>query len=210
MPQPTTSITSKRAEGDLLRVHDLTYGSMLNGPGKRNVLHLQGCTIGCPGCFSKHTWDRDGGKGTIPFQQVTNLLLSTPADGITISGGEPFQQTETLVKLLRDYRQLAPRKSVVIFTGYTKNYLRKAKILEQVQGLVDVIIAGPYVASKRVVGELRGSSNQEIMILSDEYAPHELVPPALFEVLVDGNEVVISGFPELDDVTALVEGLGDS
>lgn len=91
------------------------------GPGRRVGLWVQGCTIGCAGCASTDTWNPTSGL-TLSVDDVARKLgeLLSTADGLTISGGEPFQQPDALAELLRALRrdrQLDGR-DVLIFTGY--------------------------------------------------------------------------------------------
>ena len=74
-----------------LRVHSITHGSRANGPGVASILHLQGCSIRCPGCFNQQTWDHSRGN-LRSVQNVLDELDSAPHDLIAISGGEPLDQ----------------------------------------------------------------------------------------------------------------------
>jgi anaerobic ribonucleoside-triphosphate reductase activating protein len=59
---------------------------------------------------------------------------------------------------------------------------------------VDVLVAGRYIRTQPRGAGLRGSANQEILLLSDRYslADVEQTPPA--EILIDAEgNVVISG-----------------
>ncbi|MGE3780657.1 MAG: 4Fe-4S cluster-binding domain-containing protein [Pirellulaceae bacterium] len=38
-----------------LRVHALMECSTVNGPGVRAVIWVQGCSLGCPGCWNAQT-----------------------------------------------------------------------------------------------------------------------------------------------------------
>src|SRR3982750_2714627 len=73
------------------------------GPGRRIGLWLQGCSIGCPNCISRDTWEAEPGKAIeiaallAWCREVTQNVL----DGVTISGGEPFDQPDALLALLR-------------------------------------------------------------------------------------------------------------
>ena len=44
-----------------LRVAGVIEESIVDGPGIRFVLFLQGCRLHCPGCQNPHTWDFEGG-----------------------------------------------------------------------------------------------------------------------------------------------------
>ena len=62
---------------------------------------------------------------------------------------------------------------------------------------IDVLVDGPYVERLRATGGLRGSSNQEIHLLTGRYRPADLdqVPPVELQIDLGGN-IRISGFPE--------------
>jgi anaerobic ribonucleoside-triphosphate reductase activating protein len=78
------------------------------GPGRRIGLWVQGCTIGCRGCVSQDTWPRDPRK-RIAVPELLDWCRRTAKDGpdgITISGGEPFEQPAGLRALL-DGRPMA-------------------------------------------------------------------------------------------------------
>ena len=89
-----------------IRIHKILTGSSANGPGIRNAVWFQGCTLNCPGCFNPQTHDPEDGK-LITSDDLCSQLLSpdTPCGGITISGGEPFQQPEGLLALLKELRK---------------------------------------------------------------------------------------------------------
>ncbi len=76
----------------LSRVH---YPVTTLGPGRRLAVWFQGCSIRCPGCVSMDTWApgrrRDGRAVLEPGRPP-----SRNADGLTVTGGEPFDQPEAL------------------------------------------------------------------------------------------------------------------
>ncbi|MCU0780030.1 MAG: radical SAM protein [Akkermansiaceae bacterium] len=43
-----------------LRLHAFLPRSRANGPGWRSVVWVQGCSLGCPGCFNPQTHDWEG------------------------------------------------------------------------------------------------------------------------------------------------------
>src|SRR5512147_1881126 len=97
------------------RVHAVEPRSRANGPGVRFVVWVQGCTLGCPGCFNPTTHDAAGGT----VVAVADLLAAIPADaaGLTVSGGEPLEQAAETLALLRGAR--ARGLSTLIFSGLT-------------------------------------------------------------------------------------------
>src|SRR5271156_4104670 len=78
-------------EGAML-IHSKLPRSAVNGPGERAVLWLQGCDLRCRGCWTppSHAFDRTRDK---PVDQLGEWILScSGVEGVTFSGGEPFQQ----------------------------------------------------------------------------------------------------------------------
>src|SRR5437868_145303 len=88
-----------------LRLHEFLPESRANGPGVRAVVWVQGCSLGCPGCFNPETHPASGGR----MASVDDLLreiagLGDAIEGVTLSGGEPLQQRGAVVALLRRLR----------------------------------------------------------------------------------------------------------
>jgi len=86
------------------------------GPGRRLGVWLQGCSIRCPGCISVDTWDE--GSGMIDAEELLRAvdLHAREADGLTVSGGEPFEQPAALASLLTRWRASSDG-STLVFTG---------------------------------------------------------------------------------------------
>lgn len=133
------------------------------GPGKRIGLWLQGCSIRCPGCVSVDTWEP--GTGLLSLETlVAELVRQAPnADGLTISGGEPFDQPDGLAEILRAWREISDG-SVLVFTGYERPAL--ADWLLRNPGLIDAVMTGPFRSELPQTLALRGSDNQELHILT--------------------------------------------
>lgn len=134
------------------------------GPGRRIGIWMQGCTIRCPGCISADTWTPGLGATTVDAVLQAMAEWIPDADGLTVSGGEPFEQPEALEALLRGWRA---RKSgnVLVFTGLA--YAAVEPWLETRSGLVDAVVAGPYQRETPQTLALRGSDNQTLHVLSD-------------------------------------------
>ncbi len=89
-PLPVAITTS----GPSLRVARIYHGSLIEGPGRRSVIQLQGCPIRCPGCVVPETHDPAGGTELSVADVVTALLdpAGEPRDGISVLGGEPVRR----------------------------------------------------------------------------------------------------------------------
>lgn len=133
------------------------------GFGKRIGIWLQGCSIHCEGCISVDTWQF--GINSISLEEIKGLLKQwlPKSDGITISGGEPFDQEEALFELLQFLRSY--QKSVLVYSGYSFQQLRTKK--EVRSGWIDVLISEPYDHKQPQTKALLGSDNQQMHLLTD-------------------------------------------
>jgi len=187
-----------------MRIHRVTHGSRVNGPGLRNVLHTQGCTVGCSGCFNAHTWSTKGGH-SLSVDEIVEDLLTDVRDGVTISGGEPTEQWGELKDLLVKVKNAG--QSIVLFTGLNRHELEKKEIWEDLQDLTDILVVGPYDKRKSLEGSpLRGSSNQEVYYFG-KYSEEDLVKVPELEVHIDGDTVTVAGFPDTKTRTTLLREL---
>ncbi|HEX8094501.1 4Fe-4S cluster-binding domain-containing protein [Jatrophihabitans sp.] len=139
------------------------------GPGRRAGIWFQGCSIGCAGCMSLDTW-ADRGIEKVPVGAVLDWLESLPgggADGVTISGGEPTEQPEALRALLDGLAawRAGTGRDVLLFTGREPAWVRGAGAAV-VRG-ADAVVAGPFVAAEAGTTPLRGSDNQELVVLTE-------------------------------------------
>ncbi len=189
--------------GPLLNVADIRCRSQVNGPGIRSVVWVQGCTLGCPGCFNPHTHLHEKRHLFEPQALGRHLARAPKADGITLSGGEPFEQAEACAILAETVRELG--LSVMVFTGYPFHKLQESE-QSSVKGLlkaVDLLIAGPYVERLKTKGTLwQASANQTIHLLTDRLADAVAsVSPnnPVAEIICDGVAFEATGFPDVDD-----------
>jgi len=177
-----------------LRLHAFIPFSRVNGPGARAVIWAQGCTLNCPGCFNPETHSFNGGEEVEVddlFQRL--VLLGDTIEGVTISGGEPLQQMRPLVALLRRVREETDL-SVLVFTGYTWDEVRRMPEADALLACVDVLIAGRYDPAQRLARDLRGSTNKTVHFLSERYTMDDLQSVAPAEVIITAEgEVMISG-----------------
>jgi anaerobic ribonucleoside-triphosphate reductase activating protein len=142
------------------------------GPGRRAGIWVQGCSIGCAGCLSQDTWAADPATA-VPVPAVLGWLASLPGpvDGVTISGGEPFQQPRALRELLDgilEWRGAQTRKAdILVYSGYPYSRLSRFAESREILDLCDAVVAGPYVDRRNDGSPLRGSANQRLVALTD-------------------------------------------
>ncbi|MDK2887665.1 anaerobic ribonucleoside-triphosphate reductase activating protein [Desulfofundulus australicus DSM 11792] len=149
-----------------LRVAGIIEESVVDGPGLRLVVFVQGCPHRCPGCHNPHTWDPAGGT-LMEVEEILAMVKRNPLlKGVTLSGGEPFAQAGALAVLARQVRALG--RDVITYTGYTWEKLlelagRDGAVKELVE-LSDYIVDGPFIQEKRDPElPFRGSSNQRVI-----------------------------------------------
>lgn len=181
----------------LINVHSIISVSRVNGPGKRLVVFFQGCARHCPGCFN---------PGTHPFKEVSlysaddilKRFLAPGIEGITISGGEPFEQREGLIQLLRIARE-EYGLSTVVYTGFSYEELA-GSATSQIFNYIDVLIDGAYEDDKKEPSLLaRGSSNQRFIFFSDRYQQKDFSMPAKVEIIISRDGTIReTGFSKVE------------
>jgi anaerobic ribonucleoside-triphosphate reductase activating protein len=185
------------------------------GPGRRIGLWVQGCSIHCAGCVSVDTWPRDKSK-SIAVRDVLAWCRKVSAgtlDGVTISGGEPFEQPAALRALLEGL--IAWRRAdhldfdILSYSGFPLRTLERkhAPLL----ALLDAIIPEPYVNDLPQGNVWRGSRNQPLVPLSERgrarYAAHleESADAAgkRMQATVEAGRVWMIGIPGRGDMAAV-------
>src|SRR5512146_407363 len=177
-----------------LRLHHVEPASRSNGPGWRAVVWLQGCTLGCPGCFNPETHSSAAGDWVSVADLSRKLLDLRPSiEGITLSGGEPLQQMPALLVLLETIRRESGL-SVLLFSGYTWAEIQRMPRHPRLLGLIDVLIAGRYDPTQRVARELVGSQNKTVHFLTERYTMADLdAVPEAEVILTNHGEIIFSG-----------------
>lgn len=198
---------------NLSRVH---FPVTALGPGKRLGIWFQGCSLHCPGCISADTWGFDE-KHRAHCVAVEQCLADlepwlNEAEGITITGGEPFDQAEALHELLAGLRR---RRSpdILVYSGYALESLRAR--FEKTLALMDVLISDPYEESMPQTFALRGSDNQRMSFFTEagrtRFRAYEraLLPrDKVLDIMFDADgSVWMAGIPRRGDMQRLVERL---
>lgn len=152
-----------------IRISGMIDESIVDGPGLRMTVFVQGCPHHCKGCHNPQTHDFDGGEVKSIMEIFESFKENPLLSGITFSGGEPFCQPRPLSRLGQLVK--GEGQNVVTYTGYTyEQLLEMSKTDEGVKDLLevtDILIDGPYAEEKRDLDlKYRGSSNQRIIILN--------------------------------------------
>lgn len=155
-------------ENKLIRLSGIAEQSLVNGKGMRKVLFSQGCNHHCKNCFNPDTWSFDGGKLIDADKLISQIIEeSFYLDGVTFSGGDPFQQPEPFAYIAKKLKQ----KNINIwsYTGYkfeellelSKNNIHVKDMLNN----IDVIVDGEFIEElcDNPPMKYRGSSNQRVI-----------------------------------------------
>lgn len=146
------------------RLSGMVNDSIVDGPGLRLAVFMQGCPYDCPGCQNPQTHDPMGGREA-DTEEVREKLKRNPLlDGLTLSGGEPLKQPEAARELAAMAKEMG--LNVWCYTGNTfENLLKEAKpaVLEALRQ-IDVLVDGPFIAAQKSLDLLfRGSKNQRLV-----------------------------------------------
>lgn len=149
-----------------IRLYGIIRESIVDGPGLRFVVFVQGCPHGCPGCHNPESHDPAGGFLTDTEKIWKNFRMNPSIKGITFSGGEPFLWGRELAEVGRAVR--AAGLDVMTYSGYTyEKLLKMAEEDEGVASLLEVtnfLVDGPFIEAERdLTLKYRGSRNQRIL-----------------------------------------------
>lgn len=166
------------------------------GPGKRYVLWVAGCNRNCPGCIAPDSHDMTNGTAVDVGALAWEILMSN-AEGLTISGGEPFLQAEALSELVRLIRRKQDM-GVIVYTGFLHEELEAVPGAAALLAQTDLLIDGPYIRELDDGHSLRGSSNQRVIPLTARYSGALSlygVPGRSTEVFHHGASIHYVGIP---------------
>lgn len=183
----------------MLRVHGKLRRSRANGPGLRAVIWAQGCDLACPGCYNPESHAAGGGEAAPVAELIDWVLAGAGAiEGLTISGGEPLQQAEPVLALLRGVRQKS-QLSTLLFSGYRLEEIERQPLGPAILAELDVLIDGRYVQTRHRGAGLQGSENQRIHCLTGRYTPDQVraTPATEVHIAADGT-VHLTGVSPLE------------
>lgn len=151
----------------MLNISGFYDSSCTNGEGWRSVIFFSGCPHGCYGCHNPETWDPISGEPH-SVKKLTQMVLANAdyIDGVTLSGGEPFQERNIDDLLIFVHNIKSAGLSIWCYTGYIYEDLLKHPLYSKLLKDIDVLIDGPYIEGLFSPDlKFRGSSNQRIMNL---------------------------------------------
>ena len=150
---------------DPIKIAGIVEDSVVDGPGVRFAVFVQGCPHDCEGCHNWEARDFNGGI-TADIYKIAEKIIKSRVERVTFSGGEPFAQAAGLAKiarLARDFKEL----EIITYTGYRlEELLDAAERDENIRDLLaqtNYIVDGKFEQDKKSLDWFyRGSSNQRI------------------------------------------------
>ena len=157
-----------------LKIGGIENDSIVDGPGLRLTIFLQGCKNHCPGCHNPQLQDSNGGK-YFSIEEIFNIAKKNPIlDGITFSGGEPFLQANNLIGLAKLFK--LNNYDIAIYSGYLFEDLIKSEINLELLKLINTLVDGPFILEKKDLSlKFRGSSNQRIINVQESLKQNKII-----------------------------------
>ncbi len=188
----------------MLRVGRVLHGTTAEGPGLRTAIWFQGCSIRCKGCINPHLFSPRGGT-QLPVAGIIEDAVAAGVEGLTLIGGEPFDQPDAGHSLATAAR--AAGLGVIAFSGYEYETLRdRDDTTRAFLATVDLLVDGPYQEwNPETERALVGSENQRFIHLTDRYQNYrpELVRNRVdIRVRPDGT-IEVAGFLDSSGLTDL-------
>ncbi len=186
-----------------VRVGRIEHDVTVLGPGRRTVVWVAGCPLACPSCITPELWSPDSGTD-VELDVLVDELVAHAVDGITWSGGEPFEQAAALAAVTCHIRARRPGLSVMAYSGFTRRNLERrddpgsAALLAQ----LDLLVDGRYVRARHRALRWRGSDNQIVHDMSGRHAADLAgpdTPAGMHRHLTGAGEFRFTGVPPVPD-----------
>jgi anaerobic ribonucleoside-triphosphate reductase activating protein len=192
-------------------IHGFVAHSQVNGPGVRAIVYLQGCNLGCAGCWNSatHAFAGPPREAGDVAEQIANAHQNHFIEGVTFSGGEPMQQAPDLLDLIRLLKRARSEISIGMYSGYSERELdsgrfwtrygiaqdARRRVWADIKQNLDFAVLGRFVAARPSTLPLRTSANQVLRLFGGRYR-EEHFKPLEFEVHIEAQGLTqITGFP---------------
>ncbi len=186
----------------MLRVATIVDDTEAEGPGRRLALWVQGCTIRCPGCCNPEMFTKVG--GTEMAIEAALARVGSGVEGVSILGGEPFEQATAVAAFARGVR--ARGLSVMVYSGYTMAELHERAAsdpgVSELLATIDLLVDGRYDQTlpeppPPVGRRWLGSTNQVMHYLTPAYSADDprMHAANTVEVHWRDGKLVVNGWP---------------
>lgn len=175
------------------------------GPGQRVGIWIQGCSKNCKGCMAEELQEFDKSKN-IPVDMLIPIIEGEASrnecNGLTVSGGDPFEQPKDLFLLLKALRTTF--SDILVYTGYTFAEINNSELMKRCLRFIDVLVDGRYIELGNTgKSRIYGSDNQKVYFLNkslvESYKLYDAQERKL-ESFIHNNKVITVGIQERDGV----------
>jgi len=139
-----------------IKINSIDYrGSIVDGPGIRTVLFVQGCLQRCKACHNPSTWGIDEGKDYYVEEIVEKLTKKCLNKKLTISGGEPLLQYSAILELFKNLNNF----DIALYTGFEFE-----DVPREILKYINYIKVGNFIKEQRTtIIPFIGSKNQKFI-----------------------------------------------
>ena len=161
-----------------IRIFGTVNDTIVDGPGLRFGVFVQGCSHECPGCHNPESWPADGGTMRTTDDVLAEIHENKLVRNVTLSGGDPFEQAAPCALLAETLT--GEGYDVWCYTGYLFEDLqeraREDADVNRLLANINVLVDGPYVeALGSYELHWRGSSNQRLIDMRKTRAAGKIV-----------------------------------
>ena len=147
-------------------IHSIETMGLVDGPGIRVVIFMQGCPLRCLFCHNPDTWNKNENYLTTTKEVVDTVRkyrsYFEDNGGITLSGGEPLYQSEFTLDILKTCKKAGIHTCLdTSGTGYEK------KILEEILKYTDLVILDIKAIEEDAYYKMTGKSMAEFNCFLD-------------------------------------------
>ncbi len=161
----------------VLQMYGTASDSIVDGPGLRFSVFVQGCSHHCPGCHNVKSQPFEGGYQVDIESIVKEIQSNKLIKDVTLTGGEPFDQCSEVLELACVLKEKGYH--LWIYSGYLYEDLMAGKPHKQAPELLaccDVLVDGPFVENLQSYDLVwKGSSNQRVIDLAQTKAMGKVV-----------------------------------
>ncbi len=148
-----------------MRYGQIRQFDIANGEGIRTTVFVTGCTHHCKDCFNEEYQDFNHGNlwTNEQTEQIISFLENPMVAGLTLLGGEPFQNAVDLLPVIKEVKKHSS-KTIWIYSGYTFEEICTDATKKELLKLCDILVDGRFVTEQKdLTLRFRGSANQRIL-----------------------------------------------
>ncbi|RXT06418.1 pyruvate formate-lyase-activating protein [Ammoniphilus sp. CFH 90114] len=171
-------------------IHSIETMGMVDGPGIRYIVFMQGCLLRCQYCHNPDTWDIGKGRTITVEELVSDIkayfpFMKASGGGITVSGGEPLLQAAFLAKLFKECKKLGIHTCIDSSGGCFSHSLSFLDALDSLLLHTDLVLLDIKHIYSDKHKQLTGLPNEHILEFA-RYLSNKEIPVWIRHVLVPG------------------------